>query len=802
MIVVVDMWLPNYYFLFVSTNIHAGKRWINLHRRATSRFKLSNELSTSTHNNVLTIWLFYAVVLLVCDSNNTAKDTYKHIQRLLFPTDSSKFTAALFSRSLSLENNNRINDTEIDDQLLLLKQSIRDGLSPMDAVKQQIRRLEQSGLLQSKIVRQIALPSLPGKIVPSITEREASPGEPKSDEISACPTDIASMQQHSSSDTTNEVSDADAHKKGTMSASNQRSKRSVENSSHRLTVEGTSSFRAKLESRKKLRTDRLVSLSTKTRKKEVSISAILSQTTIDERESDDDGDAVRKNRSVINGAAPVDNRDSADTPHRAEGDNWPEGGTILATAAPDSDQAKKHFKENISPIEEEGAASVKDLDLGYLLNWDPSKRESKKKVTIVDDGSRGDGKKWTAPKITRNDLGYMMNWEPSPFPKRQEGDSSCGTEAGSSKHATRSRLAPQNMTRIDEEATDASFTAGGDNGMTAHSGSSQGSRNSLRQQSRASLETIASSKSHSGEYPEKSTTTAPDLPHVEKSFLPLIEKDNIITVANQPYAKLGVIGKGGSCKVYRALSRDCDVVALKKVKLDGLNKAAVDGYANEIALLKRLKGNPAIIQLYSSEVDLERKSIYLVMELGEVDLNYVLRQQELMSSQQGRGRRSALNMNFIRLTWQQMLTAVHSIHEERIVHSDLKPAVRTNVSVPSAFVLRLLYPCHYSFLLPRAPTQNFLFVRGALKLIDFGIAKAIESQDTTNVYRETLSGTLSYMSPEAIMDTTTNSNGVRVNKCGRVSHGLLCTSSIVCFILSQHFRIPLSKGFGHLVSRM
>lgn len=164
------------------------------------------------------------------------------------------------------------------------------------------------------------------------------------------------------------------------------------------------------------------------------------------------------------------------------------------------------------------------------------------------------------------------------------------------------------------------------------------------------------------------------------SFLPLIENKNIIQVEGEPYAKLGVIGKGGSCKVYRALSREFDVVALKKVKLDGLNKAAIDGYANEIALLKRLKGNPAIIQLYSAEVDLVRKSILLVMELGEVDLNHVLRQQELLSSKQrGRGRgtgRSSLNMNFIRLTWQQMLTAVHSIHEERIIHSDLKPAVR------------------------------------------------------------------------------------------------------------------------------
>lgn len=53
---------------------------------------------------------------------------------------------------------------------------------------------------------------------------------------------------------------------------------------------------------------------------------------------------------------------------------------------------------------------------------------------------------------------------------------------------------------------------------------------------------------------------------------------------------------------------------------------------------------------------------------------------------------------------QQILLAVKTIHEERIVHSDLKPA-------------------------------NFLLVRGSLKLIDFGIAKAIMS-DTTNIQRD------------------------------------------------------------------
>ena len=93
-------------------------------------------------------------------------------------------------------------------------------------------------------------------------------------------------------------------------------------------------------------------------------------------------------------------------------------------------------------------------------------------------------------------------------------------------------------------------------------------------------------------------------------------------------------------------------------------------------------------------------------------------------------------MNFVRLTWQQMLTAVHCIHEERIIHGDLKPA-------------------------------NFLFVKGALKLIDFGIAKAIQSDDTTNIYRESQVGTLNYMSPESIVDSGTGEE-MRM-KCGKAS---------------------------------
>ncbi|KAJ1845345.1 Dual-specificity kinase, spindle pole body (SPB) duplication and spindle checkpoint function, partial [Coemansia sp. RSA 2708] len=55
---------------------------------------------------------------------------------------------------------------------------------------------------------------------------------------------------------------------------------------------------------------------------------------------------------------------------------------------------------------------------------------------------------------------------------------------------------------------------------------------------------------------------------------------------------------------------------------------------------------------------------------------------------------------------------------------------------------------------------------GSLKLIDFGIAKAI-GNDTTNIHRENQIGTVNYMSPEAIKET--NTDGKRLMKLGRAS---------------------------------
>jgi tRNA A-37 threonylcarbamoyl transferase component Bud32 len=172
----------------------------------------------------------------------------------------------------------------------------------------------------------------------------------------------------------------------------------------------------------------------------------------------------------------------------------------------------------------------------------------------------------------------------------------------------------------------------------------------------------------------------------------------IVKVNGVPYSRLELIGKGGSSKVYKIMATQGKILAMKRVKLDGADEAMIFSYKNEITLLNRLKGCDSIIKLYDSEIDQANGYITMIMEYGEIDL------AKLLHRQQGK----AINENFIRLYWQQMLEAVHAIHEERIVHSDLKPA-------------------------------NFLVVEGSLKLIDFGIAKAIQN-DTTNIVRESQVG--------------------------------------------------------------
>ena len=91
--------------------------------------------------------------------------------------------------------------------------------------------------------------------------------------------------------------------------------------------------------------------------------------------------------------------------------------------------------------------------------------------------------------------------------------------------------------------------------------------------------------------------------------------------------------------------------------------------------------------------------------------------------------------SFVRHYWKEMLECLQAIHAYDVVHSDLKP-------------------------------HNFVLVQGRLKLIDFGIANAIQTDETVNVHRETQIGTPNYMSPESLMDS--NANNAKPDVRGRI----------------------------------
>eukprot|EP00250_Pteridium_aquilinum_P012758 c20923_g1_i1 orf=447-833(+) len=122
----------------------------------------------------------------------------------------------------------------------------------------------------------------------------------------------------------------------------------------------------------------------------------------------------------------------------------------------------------------------------------------------------------------------------------------------------------------------------------------------------------------------------------------------------------------------------------------------------------------------------------MLLEYGEVDLATML-QDKLRERSQGDG---DVDETWLRFYWRQIVEAVNTVHQERIMHADLKPA-------------------------------NFLLVKGVLKLIDFGIAKSIQN-DTTNIERDAQVGTLNYMSPEAFLMNEKDENG-NVIKCSRSS---------------------------------
>lgn len=196
-------------------------------------------------------------------------------------------------------------------------------------------------------------------------------------------------------------------------------------------------------------------------------------------------------------------------------------------------------------------------------------------------------------------------------------------------------------------------------------------------------------------------------------------KKKSITINGKQYEKLELLGRGGSSKVYKVKAPNSRLYAIKKVTFDLFEESCVEGFKGEIDLLIKLKEADRVVKLIDHAIG--EGSIYLVMECGDIDLAHVLQTRLTAASPK-------LDVNFVKYHTIEILKCVEAVHLAGIVHSDLKPA-------------------------------NFLFVRGILKIIDFGIANAVP-EHTANIYRESQIGTPNYMAPEALVEINQNFPGV------------------------------------------
>ncbi|KAG9245964.1 kinase-like domain-containing protein [Calycina marina] len=241
-------------------------------------------------------------------------------------------------------------------------------------------------------------------------------------------------------------------------------------------------------------------------------------------------------------------------------------------------------------------------------------------------------------------------------------------------------------------------------------------------------------------------------------------KRNVLKLNGKKYTRLDCIGRGGSSKVYRVMAENSKFFALKRVSFDDADESAVMGFKGEIDLLRKLEGVDRVIRLYDWELNEEKGTLSVLMEMGELDMNTMLGLR-LKNDQ------AKFDPSFVRHYWKEMLECLQAIHEHDIVHSDLKP-------------------------------HNFVLCQGTLKLIDFGIANAIQTDETVNVHREAQIGTPNYMSPESLMDTNAGpdsrgrvKNEARLMKIGKPSD----IWSLACILYQMVYgRAP----FAHIQNQM
>jgi len=166
-----------------------------------------------------------------------------------------------------------------------------------------------------------------------------------------------------------------------------------------------------------------------------------------------------------------------------------------------------------------------------------------------------------------------------------------------------------------------------------------------------------------------------------------------------------LIGMGGMASVYAATHRNGRRVAIKLLNLEFSRGAEVcerflrEGYvANHV-------GHPGVVSILDDDTTADGRA-YLVMELLEGD------------SLLGRIQKNQLTLAQVVFIGQQVLEPLGVAHRRGIIHRDIKPA---NV---------------------------FVCEDGRVKILDFGLARLFEGNDTEPTNDGLVLGTAAYLSPE------------------------------------------------------
>uniref|UniRef100_A0A0N5BUK3 Protein kinase domain-containing protein n=1 Tax=Strongyloides papillosus TaxID=174720 RepID=A0A0N5BUK3_STREA len=203
------------------------------------------------------------------------------------------------------------------------------------------------------------------------------------------------------------------------------------------------------------------------------------------------------------------------------------------------------------------------------------------------------------------------------------------------------------------------------------------------------------------------------------------------------YLKLEKIGEGTYGVVYKARDvRTNELVALKKIRLEGEDEGVPSTAVREIAMLRELQ-HPNIVFLKA--IIMEEKRLYLVFEYLTMDLKRYIDQIPDDKS---------MDKYLMKSYLYQLCQGMCFSHQRRIFHRDLKP-------------------------------QNLLVDgSGCLKIADFGLARSVGIP--LRAYTHEIV-TLWYRAPEIIL-------GVK-----RYSHGV-DTWSVGCIFAEMALKRPLFHG--------